>query len=146
GGGTGGTSAVGGTGGSAGRGGTGGSGGTGGTSTGPTPLLYWALDGNGTNTGSVAGYPLVLNGSATYVAGKFGQAAQFNAGAYGLVTGSARAVLGIYAQYTISFWVSATTAPDANGAVLSFENRSTAPYGGIQLYYSSNTTVGMCVA
>jgi hypothetical protein len=112
----------------------------------PTPLLRWTLDGNATNTGSVAGYPLTLTGAVTYVTGKAGQAAQFASGAYGMVQGSARAVLGAYAQYTISFWVNATATPNTGNAFFDFNNRSTAPYGGVQLAYSSSTQFSMCVA
>jgi hypothetical protein len=113
---------------------------------GPTPLLRWTLDGNATNSGSITGYPLTFNGTVTYATGKAGQAAQFASGAYGVVQGSARAVLGAYAQYTISFWVNATFAPNTANAFFDFNNRSTAPYGGIQLGYYSATQFTMCVS
>lgn len=143
--GSGGSSGSGGAAGTGGTSGSGGAAGTGGaTAVGPTPLLQWALDGDGTNTGTVAGYALGLN-AVTFVAGKYGQAAQFGVGGYGVVTGSARAVLGSYAQYTISLWVNATSLPASN-ALFDFINRTTAPYGGIQLSYSSATQFMMCVA
>jgi hypothetical protein len=112
----------------------------------PAPLLRWTFDGSATNTGSVAGYPLVLNGTVTFVAGKVGQAAQFATGAYGVVQGSARAVLGIYPQYTISFWVNASASPNTASSFLDFNNRFTAPYGGIQLAYENATQLILCAA
>jgi hypothetical protein len=111
----------------------------------PAPLLYWAFEGNATNTGTVAGYPLTLNGTTLYQTGKIGQAILFSTGGYALAQGSARAVLGAYAQYTISFWVDAV-APGSAAAFLDFENRSTAPYGGIQLGYGTPTQFVLCAA
>jgi hypothetical protein len=113
---------------------------------GPTPLLRWTFDGDGTNTGTVAGYPLSLTGAVIFVAGKFGQAAQFGAGAYGMVQGSARAVMGVYPQYTISFWVNATSSPDTAQPLFDFYNRTTAPFGGIRLGYASSALLSRCVA
>lgn len=111
-----------------------------------TPLLWWTFDGDGTNTGTVAGYPLSLTGAVTFVAGKFGQAARFGAGAYGMVQGSARAVLGVYPQYTISFWVNATSSPDTAHPFFDFYNPTTEPYGGIRLGYASSVLFSRCVA
>jgi Divergent InlB B-repeat domain/Concanavalin A-like lectin/glucanases superfamily len=116
------------------------------TAIGPVPILHYALDSTGANTGSVANYPLTLNGTVSYVAGRFGQAAQFAAGAYGVVSGSARAVLGTEPAYTISFWINASASLNTSNGFLDFENRFTAPYGGIQLYYVSATQLGICVA
>ncbi len=111
----------------------------------PAPLLYYALEGGGTNTGSVAGYPLVFNGTVSTVAGKVGSAAQYSSGAYGTVQGSARAVLAVYPQYTISLWVN-SSSPNTSNSFLDFNNRTTAPYGGLQLSYLSATQFSMCVA
>jgi concanavalin A-like lectin/glucanase superfamily protein len=123
-----------GVGGSAGGASAGGGGAPAGTR-GPTPLLWWTFDGDGTNSGAVAGYPLSLTGPVTFVAGKFGAAAQFGSGAFGMVQGSARGVLGAYPQYTISFWVNATLTPDTTHPIFDFYNRSAEPYGGIQFGY-----------
>jgi hypothetical protein len=113
---------------------------------GPTALLQWPLDGSGTNTGSTAGYALTLTG-ATYVAGKSGQAASFgSAASYGTVSGSARAVLAAYPQYTISLWVNLSASVSTTSSFLDFDNRSTAPYGGIQLSAFSTTQLSMCVS
>jgi hypothetical protein len=111
---------------------------------GPLALLRYKFDGDGTNSGSLAGYTETLNGTVTFPAGKFGQAAQFGSGAYGFVSGT-RTVLSTYAQYTISYWVNATTPP-VSTAILDFNNRSTAPYGGIQVGYGTSTTYSMCVS
>jgi len=107
------------------------------------PLLHYALDSDGMNSGSVAGYPLSLYGSVTFVTGQIGQAAQFATGSYGLVQGSARAVLGVHPTYTISLWV--MTSVRASNAVLDFDNRYVAPYGGVQLYIS-DAQLFVCVA
>jgi hypothetical protein len=111
---------------------------------GTPPILYWALDGNGNNSGSTAGYALTLTGSTSYVGGVFGQALRFNSGSFGQVSGSARAVLGVSSQYTISFWVNASSLP--TGVLLDFSNRSSSPCGGIQLYYDAASQFGICVA
>jgi len=109
------------------------------------PLLYWPLDGTGANVGSQDGYALTLNGSVSFVTGKFGRAAAFAAGAFGQAAGSARAVLGAYPRYTISMWVN-TTAPNTRNSFLDFNNRFTAPFGGIQLSYASATQFSICAA
>ena len=111
----------------------------------PTPLLYYTLDTSGAQTGSLAAYPLTLSGNVTFSTGKIGGAALFGSGAYGSVQGSARAVLGAYAQYTISFWVNAT-APSTTNAFFDFDNRSAAPYGGLQLSYVSATQFSLCAS
>jgi Divergent InlB B-repeat domain len=114
-------------------------------STVPTPLLYYTLDTSGAQTGSVAGYPLTLSGNVTFGTGKISGAALFGPGSYGLVQGSARAVLGAYPQYTISFWINAT-APSTTNAFLDFNNRGTAPYGGLQFSYLSPTLFSLCAS
>jgi hypothetical protein len=111
----------------------------------PTPLLYWPFDGSNANTGSTAGYSVTLNGSS-YVAGKVGQAVSLATGGYGIVSGSARAVLAAYPQYTISFWINLTPSVTTSAAFLDFNNRSTAPYGGIQLGIASASQMSICVA
>ncbi|HXJ24031.1 MAG TPA: LamG-like jellyroll fold domain-containing protein [Polyangia bacterium] len=114
----------------------------------PQPILRWALDdATGANTGTVSGYTLQFTGSVSAVTGKVGAGAvQFNSGAYGTVQGSARAVLGIDPQYTIAFWINASSSPNTGSAFLDFENRFTAPYGGIQLYFPSAGMFALCVA
>jgi hypothetical protein len=111
----------------------------------PKPLLYYPLDTSGANMGSLAGYALSLTGAVTFGTGKINGAAQFASGAYGTVQGSARAVLGVYPQYTISFWVN-SSSPNTSNSFFDFNNRTTAPYGGIQLGYLSATQFSMCVA
>jgi hypothetical protein len=81
-----------------------------------------------------------------FVAGKVGSAAQFSNSAYGVVQGSARAVLGVYPQYTISLWVNVSTSPDTQHAYFDINNRSVAPYGGIQLSVFSATQSSICAA
>jgi len=80
----------------------------------------------------------------TFGAGKVGRAATFASGAYGLVS-SARVVLGAYPQYTISMWINAT-APATSTSFFSINNRATAPYGGVQLGYSSTTLMSICAS
>jgi len=109
----------------------------------PLPLLEWSFDGNGSNTGTVSGYPVTWTGNVSYVAGKFGPAAQFPSGAYGTVTSPAN-VLGIYAQYTISFWIKAST-PESQ-SFFDFDNYTTSPYGGIKLSYADTTHFSLCAS
>lgn len=108
------------------------------------PILQWSFENNGNNTGSTSGYALSLHGATSYVSGKLGQAAQFGSGAYASVAGM-KGVLAIYAQYTISFWLY-VDAPNASNAFFDFENRTTAPYGGVQIAYPSASTFSFCVA
>ena len=116
------------------------------TSTAPVPMLRWTFDSDGTNSGSLSGYALSLNGTISFVAGKVGAgAAQFSSGAYSVVSGM-RAVLDAYPQYTIAYWVNASASPNTANSFLDFNNRFTAPYGGLQLSYSSATQYSMCVA
>ena len=115
------------------------------TSTAPVPILRWTFDTNGANSGSLAGYALTMNGT-TFVAGKVGAgAAQFGSGGYSFVNGT-RAVLDAYPQYTIAYWVNATASVNTQNSFLDFNNRSTAPYGGLQLSYYSATQYSICVA
>jgi hypothetical protein len=115
--------------------------------TAPMPILHWTLDADGTNSGSASGYALTFNGSVSFVTGKVGNgAAQFNSGSYGVVQGSARAVLSTSAQYTIGFWINASSSPNTANSFFDFNNRTTAPYGGIQLAYFTVTQFSLCVA
>jgi len=109
------------------------------------PLLYWPLDVDGSNIGTQAGYAVTLSGTVSFVTGKFGKAAQFDTGAFGQVAGSARAVLSAYPQYTISIWVN-TTTPNTLNSFFDFNNRTSSPFGGIQLSYFSATQFSVCAA
>ena len=109
------------------------------------PILWWKLDGSGTNSGTLAGYAYSPVG-VSWVTGKFGMAAQYGPGAYGSVANSLRAALSTSAAYTISFWINATSSPNTGNSALDFWNRSTAPYGGLQFYFSSATSLVLCGA
>lgn len=111
--------------------------------TGPTPALYWSMNGNVTNTGSLAGYALTTPAGIGYGTGKFGQAASFASGQYSYVDGM-RASLETYAKVTIGFWMK---EPGNLSSVAFFDNnnRTTSPYGGVQMGLSS-TSVSVCVS
>jgi len=109
------------------------------------PLLYWPLDGDGTNSGAQTGYDLTFSGSVSFVTGKLGKAAQFATGGFGQPAGSARAVLGAHSEYTISVWLKRTNST-GSPIVIDFNNRVTAPFGGIQLAYFNTTQLTVCAA
>jgi hypothetical protein len=79
----------------------------------------------------------------TYVTGKLGQAAQISASGYQYTAG-ARATIGTYAQGTISMWIHDYVA--SGGIFMDFDNRSTAPYGGIQLFPGAGSTAGLILS
>ena len=106
------------------------------------PLLRYRFDGDGANTGTLAGYAMTVVDSS-FATGKIGQGVKFGSGGYGHVAGM-RGVLGIYAQITIAFWFY-ETAPLSAQSMWSDINRSTPPYGGVQIGESANTS-SACVA
>lgn len=111
--------------------------------TGPTPVLYWSMNGNVNNTGALTGYALTTPAGIGYANGKFGQAGSFGAGQYSYVDGM-HASLTTYAKVTIGFWMKEPGNLAAT-AFLDCNNRSTAPFGGVQMGLSS-TSVSMCVS
>ncbi len=118
---------------------------------GPQPLLYYTLDDTtGANTGSVSGYGLQFSQPFSSVPGKLGNAIQFGSGGHASAQGSARAVLGAYPQYTISFWIDVSSSiPTSTGdccAIFDVNNRFTAPYGGVQIAFFDATHLTICVA
>lgn len=124
-------------------GGGGGGGGDAAPQSEPVPVLRYRFEGDGSNTGSLAGLALNISG-ATFVAGKIGQQAiHFGSVGFANTTGM-RIVLGNSAASTVSFWM-------AQDAVLSSQafwddgNRSSAPFGGVQLGQSS-LGISVCVS
>ena len=111
--------------------------------TGPTPRLHWTFDGNLDNTGSLAGYTAITPSGVFFTTGKLDKAAMFGGGQYAQIDGM-RGVLGTYAKATISFWLNEPGAVNSL-AIVDCLNRSTSPYGGIQLGLSANTAP-LCVA
>jgi hypothetical protein len=110
---------------------------------GPTPMLYWAMDGNVNNTGALSGYTLQTPAGISYATGKFGMAASYSSTQYSFTDGG-RTTLGTYADVTIGFWMRAPTG--LTGSVFfDNNNRSTAPYGGIQLALNGSL-INMCAA
>jgi hypothetical protein len=110
---------------------------------GPTPVMYWTMEGNVNNSGSLSGYTLSTPAGISYVAGKFGQAANYAVGQYAFTTG-ARTSLGTYADVTIGMWMKEPGNVQGT-AFLDCNNRGTAPYGGIQMGLTS-TAVSVCVS
>ena len=108
-----------------------------------SPILHYELEGNGTNTGTTAGYNIDFTGTPSYGAGKIGQAVTYGSGGYGRVA-SAPSVLGIYPAYTISFWALTSTQPN-DTTLIDFNNRYSAPYGGVQLA-QNGSTINVCIA
>src|SRR5436190_16502003 len=102
---------------------------------GPTPVMYWTMEGNVNNSGSLSGYTLTTPAGITYVTGKFGQAANYALGQYAYTDG-ARASLGTYADVTIGFWMKEPGNVQGT-AFLDCNNRQTAPYGGVQMGLTS---------
>lgn len=110
---------------------------------GPRPQLAWEGENNVNNTGTLTGYTLTTPAGVSYVAGKFGQAMMLASGQYTYVDGI-RAPLSGYADVTIGWWMRESGATQGQ-AVIDCNNRSTAPYGGIQLGLSSSS-VSVCVS
>jgi hypothetical protein len=110
---------------------------------GPMPVLYWSMDNNVSNTGTLPGYALTTPAGVGYGTGKFGQAAAFAGGQYSYVDGM-HASLDTYAKITIGFWM-LEPGNVAGSSFLDCNNRSTAPYGGVQLGLT-NASVSLCVS
>lgn len=108
-----------------------------------TPLVHWSFEGNTNNTGSVMGYALATPAGAAYVPGKVGMGITFGAGQYANVAGL-RFLVGDLPKVTFAFWLK--EPGNLNSAsVLSVINRTTSPYGGVQLGLSG-TSSSLCVA
>lgn len=107
------------------------------------PILHYTFDSTSANSGTTAGYGVTYTGSASYATGKVAQAVTYGAASYGRVA-SAPSVLGVYPQYTISFWAFTSTQP-TDAILLDVNNRYTAPYGGIQLA-QQGTNIDVCVS
>lgn len=113
----------------------------------PTARLHWTFDGNTNNTGSVNGFAFATPAGISYANGKVGMAASFGSAQYATVTGM-RQVLGAYAKVTIAFWLMEPGTLSSN-AVFDCNNRSTAPYGGVQLglfQSGGQNTTSLCVS
>lgn len=109
----------------------------------PAPLLWYRFEGDGSNIGSLPGYALALV-NPQFGAGKSGQALGFGAGGYSQVSGM-RSAIGSAPQVTIAFWMNVTT-PASSPIFVSVQNRTVAPYGGVQLYQSSAAISGLCAS
>jgi hypothetical protein len=110
---------------------------------GPQPNFHWTMENSVNNSGTQSGFTLTTPAGVGYGAGKIGQAAVFGAGQYSYVDG-VRSVLSTYGDMTVGFWfrepgnVNGTSFFDCN-------NRSTAPYGGVQMGLTQNS-VSVCVS
>jgi hypothetical protein len=109
----------------------------------PQPLLRYAFEGDGNNTGSLAGLNLTLT-SASFVAGKVGTAVSFAAGGYGQVLSGIKAAIGNNAQITVAFWMNEQVTLTGQ-AFFDVRNASVAPYGGVQLG-QTGSSIGVCVS
>lgn len=109
----------------------------------PTPVLYWSLDNTANNSGALLGYALTTPAGVGYAPGKFGMAAAFGGGQYAYVDGM-HASLTTYAKVTIGFWMKEPGNVPGQ-AFFDCNNRSTSPYGGVQLGLTS-TSVAACVS
>ncbi len=109
-----------------------------------TPKFHWTFDGNTNNTGSVTGFALQTPAGINYVTGRIGtMAGSFASGQYSNVAGM-RAQLGTYAKVTFAWWQQ-DPGNASSVAILDDNNRSTSPYGGVQLGFSGSTT-SLCVS
>lgn len=108
-----------------------------------TPLVRWEFEGNTNNSGTVNGYALATPSGASYVTGKVGMAISFGAGQYSNV-GGIRSLIGNLPKVTFALWIKEPGNLNSV-SVLDVINRSTSPYGGVQLGFASNTTA-LCVA
>ena len=110
---------------------------------GPTPRLHWEFENTTNNTGSLSGFALITPAGISYVAGKTGMAGSFGAGQYSNV-GGMKNVLGSYAKVTVAFWLM-EPGTLSSVAVMDDNNRSTSPFGGVQLGFGG-TSVSVCVS
>ncbi len=110
---------------------------------GPMPVLHWPMENSVNNAGSLSGFSLTTPASVGYGAGKVGQAAVFGPGQYSYVDG-VRAPLASYAKVTIGFWMREPGTVQGT-AFLDVNNRSTSPYGGVQLGLTQSN-VSLCVS
>lgn len=101
------------------------------------PAIWYTFDGDALNHGFASGMNLTVNGGTFIAGGKFGMALQLGSGGYAQVAAGARGSLGSYGQSTISIWVHDFVG--GQGVLFDCNNRSTSPYGGIQVYPSSIT-------
>jgi hypothetical protein len=108
----------------------------------PAPNIWYTFDGDSKNSGTTGGMDLTAVG-VTYVTGKFNHAAQISASG-AQYTAGARATIGTYAQGTISMWIHDYVT--TNAIFIDFDNRSTSPYGGLQLFPESNGTAGLLLS
>ena len=96
-------------------------------------LLRYTFDGNATNTGALSGYD-GTSGSATYPAGKMGQAIKFDGSAgTGTTLPGTAALLGSDHKWTIGLWFREDVAM-ANAHLLSFRQ-----LGGWETYHGANS-------
>jgi hypothetical protein len=111
---------------------------------GPMPLVQWQFEGNTNNTGSISGYALMTPAGASYTTGKVGMAISFGAGQYANLTTGMRLLLGSLPKVTIAFWLKEPGTLNS-AAVFDVINRTTSPYGGVQLGFASNMS-SLCVS
>ena len=107
----------------------------------PHLLLRYSFESSAANTGSVPGLALTT-ANTSYGSGKFGSGLTFGAGGYATVDGT-RAILGALSQVTIAFWLYEPSA--WSGGIWDDNNRSTSPYGGVQLG-RSGSSLSLCVS
>jgi hypothetical protein len=112
------------------------------TCTTPTPLLWYRFEGSGSNDGSLPGFAMSLF-SSTFVPGKVGQGAVFGPGGYAQVSGMG-SVLGAYGQITVAFWMNEAALLNSV-AFWDIDNRTVAPYGGVQLAQAL-TGISVCAS
>lgn len=105
----------------------------------PKPLLRFALDGDGKNTGSLGGYTFAVESGAFVAGGKFDKALD----GYGRIRGI-RQVLSSLTKVTISMWVKTAQQPFLP-FIDNWQNLEPGPYGGLQLGWSSGN-ITACVA
>lgn len=112
------------------------------TNPGPMPQLHWTFEGNVNNSGALSGYTLTTPSGISYGAGKVGQAAMFGSGQYAYVEGM-HTSLTTYPKVTVGFWMKEPGT--AQNAFFDCNNRTAAPYGGVQLGLT-NSSVSVCVS
>jgi hypothetical protein len=126
-------------------GGSGGSGGAGGAAGDPSLLLHYTFDGDIANTGSLPGFDATTVGTTSFVPGKFGLALQIGDRGVAEVFGM-KSVLGVFPQYTISFWAKASSPPPAGSNLFFDGNFGTAPFGGVALAQADPSSLLLCAA
>ena len=109
----------------------------------PTPRFHWSFEGNTSNTGSEQGFALTTPAGISFVDGRRGMAASFGPGQYSNVAGM-RAVLGMFTDVTIAFWLREPGNLSLT-AVVDIDNRTSPPFGGIQLGFTGAST-SLCVS